>query len=349
WKNCEHSNRKIASARTIWKNRLFIDNSHKETRDPLLSTSQIFNISISSAEDLTTLFLAKRIKKFRVALNYSSFEENSETEQENDFEDLSSIRDTGLLDDIELEDSNIEEETILSFKTFTLPYTAITALLIFIKALVFNDDPNFSETLYKAKDAMSFKKTIIQFIVYKKCHFLTNLESISDNSQANCSECKTLLKKLIRTSKGKIIYKPIKIYPYQSILSQLAAQPGLEELLEFYIKKKTIFVSLIPGPKEPLTEKINLYLDPLVDELKQLWAEHKIIAEKLKYSVSSECKQLFDQYTYKIMKIWTIKTDLISRNQLINIQNIVNNSPLPASIGRIPHKIASSFSGFTSD
>ncbi|CAG8771298.1 6319_t:CDS:1, partial [Dentiscutata heterogama] len=81
--------------------------------------------------------------------------------------------------------------------------------------------------------------------------------------------------------------------------------------------------------------------------------EHKIIAEKWKYSVSSERKQLFDQYgirwssflqlsyfdpikfsvfdpmhniflgtAYKMMKIWTIETDLISKNQLINIQNI---------------------------
>ncbi|CAG8801451.1 33061_t:CDS:2, partial [Gigaspora margarita] len=41
----------------------------------------------------------EQIKKFRLALNYSSSEEDSETEQENNFEDLSSIRDTGLLDD----------------------------------------------------------------------------------------------------------------------------------------------------------------------------------------------------------------------------------------------------------
>ncbi|KAF0332932.1 hypothetical protein F8M41_018253 [Gigaspora margarita] len=187
-----------------------IDNSQEETRKPLLSTSQSFNISISSTEDLSTLFLA--------TLNYSSSEEISKTEQENNFEDSSSIRETGLLDDIELEDSNIEEETILSFKSaktytqpnskyipysillntfkdsfnltiqwvllwifsfqqaFTLPYTAIIALLIFIKALVFNDDSNFPEILYKAKDAISFKKTIIQFVVCEKCHFLTNLE-----------------------------------------------------------------------------------------------------------------------------------------------------------------------------
>ncbi|CAG8816269.1 17911_t:CDS:2, partial [Racocetra fulgida] len=58
-----------------------------------------------------------------------------------------------------------------------------------------------------------------------------------------------------------------------------------------YKKENTIFVSLIPRPKEPPTEKINLYLDPLVDELKQLWA-----TEKWKYSVSSKHKQLFNQY-----------------------------------------------------
>ncbi|CAG8782955.1 21263_t:CDS:2, partial [Racocetra persica] len=71
--------------------------------------------------------------------------------------------------------------------------------------------------------------------------------------------------------------------------------------------------------------------------------EHKIIAEKWKYSVSSKHKQLFDQYAYKMMKIWTIETNLISKNQLINIQNIVNNSLPPANIRRIPHKIASKF------
>ncbi|CAG8821768.1 810_t:CDS:1, partial [Dentiscutata erythropus] len=35
-----------------------IDNSQEETREPLLSTSQSFNLSISSAKDLTTSFLA---------------------------------------------------------------------------------------------------------------------------------------------------------------------------------------------------------------------------------------------------------------------------------------------------
>ncbi|CAG8824956.1 22260_t:CDS:2, partial [Dentiscutata erythropus] len=89
----------------------------------------------------------------------SKEDSETETEQENDFEDSSSIRNTGLLDDIELENT-----------------------------LVFNNDSNFPETLYKAKDAMLFKKTIIQFVVCEKCHFLTNLESIFNNSQASFSE-----------------------------------------------------------------------------------------------------------------------------------------------------------------
>ncbi|CAG8847902.1 4999_t:CDS:2, partial [Gigaspora margarita] len=111
-------------------------------------------------------------------------------------------------------------------------------LLIFIKALVFNDDSNFPEILYKAKDAMSFNKTIIQFVVCQKCQFLTNVKNISNN-----------------------------------------LQPGFEELLEFcYERENTssaIFSNpmieiLIPGPKEPPTEKINLYLDLLVNKIKQL-------------------------------------------------------------------------------
>ncbi|CAG8661359.1 19854_t:CDS:2, partial [Dentiscutata erythropus] len=96
---------------------------------------------------------------------------------------------------------------------------------------------------------------------------------------------------------------------------------------------------LIPGPKKPPTEKINLYLDPLVDELKQLWAGQlfatiKYLARRMYYralilvSCDTPAK---NKISCKMMKIWTIKTELISKNQLINIQNIVNNSPPPAN------------------
>ncbi|CAG8801407.1 23015_t:CDS:2, partial [Racocetra persica] len=187
----------------------------------------------------------EQIKKFRVALNYGS--EDSETEQENDFENLSLIKNTGLLDDIELEDSDIEEETILNFKTFTLPYTAITALLMFIKALVFNDDLNFPETLYKAKDAISFKKTIIQFIKNVLWSFILVLCDIPARN---------------------------KICGFSSHSSKHA-----------YFKCKKLF-------------KTNDTLDQsnIDNYTLQTIKEHKIIAEKWKYSVSSEHKQLFDQY-----------------------------------------------------
>jgi len=128
-----------------------INTKQEEIREPILSTSQSFNVSISSSEDLTSLFSASNIeqrieqeieheaeheeieheaeykeieheaeqeidneelvsiknisrKKFKeVALNYSFSENNNEFEQKNN---LFSIKDTELLDDIELEDSD---------------------------------------------------------------------------------------------------------------------------------------------------------------------------------------------------------------------------------------------------
>ncbi|CAG8824188.1 36131_t:CDS:2, partial [Gigaspora margarita] len=138
----------------------------EKTRKPLSFTSQSFNISILSAEDLITLFLANNIEQ--------RMEQEAENEVEHkieeiDNEEIERIKKFKIALNYKLGDSDIEE-TILSFKT----------LLIFIKALVFNNVSNFPETLYKAKDAISFNKTIIQFVVY---HFLTNLESISNNSQ----------------------------------------------------------------------------------------------------------------------------------------------------------------------
>ncbi|CAG8706543.1 2658_t:CDS:2, partial [Racocetra persica] len=223
-------------------------NTSQEIEKSLLVTSQSFDILTSSAEDLTTSFLASNILlnpeqerqniKQNTNLNYSSFEDSSSEDNKSEqLKNIFTIEDTGLFDKIELENSDIEEEIILDSRNIeasTQP--TITALLIFIKALVFGNNSDFLETLYKAKDAISFKKTIIQFVVYEKCYFLTNLEIISNNSQqARCSECETLLKKPIKTSKGKLIYKPIKIYPYQSILSRLATllqQSGFEEQLE---------------------------------------------------------------------------------------------------------------------
>ncbi|CAG8615205.1 15468_t:CDS:2 [Dentiscutata erythropus] len=325
----------------------FIDNSQEETREPLLSTSQSFNLSISSAEDLTTSFLAcnieqrieqegeneeveheaeeidnkeiERIKKFKLVLNYSSSEEDSETEtkQENDFEDSLFIRDTGLLDDIELEDSDIEEETILSFKN-TKTYT----------------QPNSKYILYSIL-SNTFKDSFNLTIQWAGQSFAT------------------------------IKYPARRMY-YGALILVSCDTPARNKICGFssHSSKHACF---------KYQSNIDNY------SLRNI-EEHKIIAEKWKYSISSEHKQLFDQYgiqwssflqlsyfdpitfsvfdsmhniflgtACKIMKIWTIETELISKNQLINIQNIVNNGPPPASIGRISHKIASSFSGFTSD
>ena len=48
------------------------------------------------------------------------------------------------------------------------------------------------------------------------------------------------------------------------------------------------------------------------------------------------------------MSLWK-ERGIIGREQLENIQNQVNDIQVPASIGRIPHKIISNFSGFTAD
>jgi hypothetical protein len=52
----------------------------------------------------------------------------------------------------------------------------------------------------------------------------------------------------------------------------------------------------------------------------------------------------------RIMKKWTSGNQpLISIHDLKNIQAIINATPPPSDIGRIPFKIASQFAGFTAD
>ncbi|CAG8849227.1 9631_t:CDS:2, partial [Gigaspora margarita] len=289
--------------------------SQEKVNESLLNADQSFDILEPSVENLDILFLDNNI------LSNSNMEQITEQEEQEIEQNNNQVEQINLNYTSEIynqQTPNYKPYSILSntFKDsfnlttqwvllwiflfqqiFTLPYTAITALLIFIKSLAFNNDLDFPETLYKAKNAILSKKTIIQFAICEKCHSLTNLDNISNIlQQANCNECKTLLKKSIRTSKGKIIYKPIKVYPYQSILNRLATllqRPGFENLLEscyerknitkhtvysvagIYLtilnlprnlrfkKENTIFVGLIPGPKEPSVEKINSYLEPL--------------------------------------------------------------------------------------
>ncbi|CAG8727100.1 15322_t:CDS:2, partial [Cetraspora pellucida] len=189
---------------------------------------------------------------------------------------------TELLDDIELENSDKEEISLSSKNTeifyfqqvFTLLYKAITALLIFIKALVFEDDLNFSKTLYKAKNAMSFKKPTIQFAICEKCHYLTNIESISDNSQqTNCNESRRMY--------------------YSAIILVSCNTPARNKICGFssHSSKHACFKYKKKFKANNTSDQSN------IDNYSvQIIEEHRTLAEKWKYSVSSNCKQLFDQY-----------------------------------------------------
>ena len=52
--------------------------------------------------------------------------------------------------------------------------------------------------------------------------------------------------------------------------------------------------------------------------------------------------------TKRFINEW-VEKGLIIRNDMISIQNIIDSMQVTHYIGRIPHKIASSFSGFTAD
>jgi len=47
-------------------------------------------------------------------------------------------------------------------------------------------------------------------------------------------------------------------------------------------------------------------------------------------------------------KAW-LSTNKIDSKQLKSIQKVIDSIPIPSDIGRIPHKIASGFAGFTAD
>ena len=51
---------------------------------------------------------------------------------------------------------------------------------------------------------------------------------------------------------------------------------------------------------------------------------------------------------HMMKKIW-LKDGLISQNDMDRIHNIIKETLIPSSIGRLPRKILSSYSGFTAD
>ncbi|CAG8707168.1 15007_t:CDS:2 [Rhizophagus irregularis] len=427
--------------------------------------------------------------------------------------------------------------------TFVLPQTASATLLDFLKDLLesFNNTTfsDFPSTIYRADRLLGVEHEYRNYIVCPHCHHLHLPDILNGNVQPiKCNKCNEIITKMVRTSKGNHLIKPIKVYPYYSIIQQLElllSKPEMENLLEscfkreidddifadvyegrvwktftdtngqpFFVKnvleihigfalnldwfspckhiqysvgviyltilnlprhirfreENTFVIGIIPGPHEPDVNEIHQYIEPLVDELLQLWAgqvikspnypigriyraalimivcdtpaarkiggfsshsskrgcyrcdhsfstiqdsntgywkpdfsnfnanlpqrskeKHQSIAYKFKNSSSTIRNQIFTEHgirwtpliklpyidiqrfividpmhnlylgtAKRIMKKWTSgEQPLISVHDLKKIQSIIDATPPPSDIGRIPHKIASQFAGFSAD
>ncbi|CAG8829158.1 35966_t:CDS:2, partial [Racocetra persica] len=173
---------------------------------------------------------------------------------------------------------------------------------------------------------------------------------LKTSEHTKCLKCGQVITKAVRRSGGKLKYKPLAIYPYQSIITRIAsilADESNEKLMDspfkrqvekgvlgdiydgkvwkkfldeqgqpFFVGNSTdvriglafnldwytpyshvkrscapiymtilnfprhiryrsenlILVGIIPGPKEPDTNQLQNYLQPMVNELKQLWS-----------------------------------------------------------------------------
>ncbi|CAG8475836.1 5214_t:CDS:2 [Cetraspora pellucida] len=156
-----------------------------------------------------------------------------------------------------------------------------------------------------------------------------------------------------------------------------------------YRNKNLILVGIIPGPKEPNTKQLQNYLQPMVNELKQLWSgqifkttQYPIRPLQYKIGDSTTQKKLFQQHGIR----WTCLLELsyidiprftmidpmhniflgtskcivqhawmnsgspkLSIKHLYKIQNLIDATPLPVDLGRINLKITSGFDTLTAD
>ncbi|CAG8568750.1 29327_t:CDS:2, partial [Racocetra persica] len=113
-----------------------------------------------------------------------------------------------------------------------------------------------------------------------------------------------------------------------------------------YRSENLILTGIIPGPREPDTTQLQNYLQPIINELKQLWSG-----------------QLFKTTLYPIGRMFHCALIQIACNipavckdspklgikQLYEIQDQIDATPLPVDIGHINFKITSGFDALTAD
>ncbi|CAB5180826.1 unnamed protein product [Rhizophagus irregularis] len=314
--------------------------------------------------------------------------------------------------------------------TFVLPQTASATLLDFLKDLLesFNNTTfsDFPSTIYRADRLLGVEHEYRNYIVCPHCHHLHLPDILNGNVQPiKCNKCNEIITKMVWTSKGNHLIKPIKVYPYYSIIQQLElllSKPEMEDLLESCFKREIdddIFADVIYRAAlimivcdTPAARKIGGFsshsskrgcyrcdhsFSTIQDSNTSHWKpdfsnfnanlpqrskeKHQSIAYKFKNSSSTIRNQIFTEHgirwtpliklpyidiqrfividpmhnlylgtAKRIMKKWTSgEQPLISVHDLKKIQSIIDATPPPSDIGRIPHKIASQFAGFSAD
>ncbi|CAG8490466.1 2356_t:CDS:2 [Cetraspora pellucida] len=187
---------------------------------------------------------------------------------------------------------------ILLFKRMiTLAKISTEILFNFLYCILNYIDSNyftaFPKSNYRVSKLFGLDQDFIKFYICPNCHKLFwTQEYVNEFCQSSCT-CGAELKKPVCTSKGKILHKPIKIYPYNSIISHLKKillLPEIEEALESCYKHSLLpnnllsdvyDVGLIPGPHEPSVTENSNYIEPIVYELDKLW--NGVIIKTSKY------------------------------------------------------------------
>ena len=126
---------------------------------------------------------------------------------------------------------------------FKVSKIAISRIITFLATLLEKLSPatttDFPGSLYRAERVLNMPNEIINYIVCTSCHTLYDPRPapLAKTKPTKCKKagCMNLLTERFK-KKGKVVYRPIKVYPYHPIISQLAAMlqnNEFEELLNY--------------------------------------------------------------------------------------------------------------------
>jgi len=146
---------------------------------------------------------------------------------------------------------------------YRIPKTAIARLIVFLAVLLEKLSPattvDFPGSLYRAERVFNMPNEIINYIVCPSCHTLYDPRpaQLARTKPMKCKKagCMSTLSQKIK-KKGRIVYRPIKVYPYHPITAQLATMlrnDKLEELLDYPYERQ-------PPPDGVISDVYDGYL-----------------------------------------------------------------------------------------